>query len=534
MLPECSMSSFRTRGLLTAYAMVFATLVVTSALGYWNVRRLYLHERRVDHAHEVVCELRLLLAQMTDAESAVRGYLLTMEPAMLKPYEEASIAVPDALRRLERLTADSPAQQARARELATSISSRVEALRDAVAIARQSGTEAARTQMVAEEGRVAMESVRRAVRAVERDELLLLSERQNESHVAYWMATVSSVVTGAAGLVLAALGLYVTSREMRQRERRAEELAELNSWLEQRVCERTAAISAVNHSLREEIAERERAEQQARFAAAELERSNRELTHFAAIASHDLQEPLRKIQAFGDRLLFQCGEQLNPKGRDYLNRMLAAAGRMRALIDGLLEYSRVTLRGQPMIPVDLNRIAQEVVADLETRLQQTGGRVEIGDLPTIDADPIQMRQLFQNLIGNSLKFQRKEVHPRVTISGSLVPPPASRDGAARGPWCELSFQDNGVGFEPMYAEQIFDLFQRLHGREEYEGTGMGLAICKKIVERHGGQIAAAGAPGQGARFTVSLPVTRPEQPSIAPETTTHESDSPTHHDSDGR
>jgi signal transduction histidine kinase len=309
------------------------------------------------------------------------------------------------------------------------------------------------------------------------------------------------------GLALAVVGIWLANRELRARESRALELQAVNERLEERVRERTADISRTNEALREEIAERRRAERHARQAAEELERSNRELTQFASVASHDLQEPLRKIQAFGDRLLGHSGHELSDKGRDYLNRILGAAGRMRELIDSLLEYSRVSTRQQPRVPVDLRQVAQEVVSDLEGRLHASEGQVVIGELPTIDADPVQMRQLLQNLIGNALKFRRADLSPIVKLSARISPGVVGNNGDSQlGFVCELTVEDNGVGFENTYAEQIFELFQRLHGRGEYDGTGMGLAICKKIAERHGGSIAADSAPGQGSRFTVRLPV----------------------------
>jgi light-regulated signal transduction histidine kinase (bacteriophytochrome) len=222
------------------------------------------------------------------------------------------------------------------------------------------------------------------------------------------------------------------------------------------------------------------------------------------VASHDLQEPLRKIVAFGDRLEAKCGTALDTRGRDYLDRMQNAATRMQALIDGLLTFSRVTTRGQPFVPVDLGQVAREVVSDLETRIEQVNGRVDIGELPTIDADPLQIRQLLQNLIGNGLKFRREEQPPVVTVRAEVV-----ERGTGDRPTeavCRLTVEDNGIGFDMKYADRIFGMFQRLHGRSEYEGTGVGLAICRKIAERHGGTLTAHSAPGQGSTFTATLPV----------------------------
>ncbi len=236
----------------------------------------------------------------------------------------------------------------------------------------------------------------------------------------------------------------------------------------------------------------------------ELTRSNQELQQFAFVASHDLQEPLRKIKTFGDRLKATCGDVLTPQGQDYLARMQNAASRMQILIEDLLTLSRVTTRGKPFILVNLVEITQEVLSDLETRIQQTGGRVEVGNLPTINADPIQIRQLLQNLIGNALKFHRQEVAPIVKIYSQDCK--SQSDPLATMEFCQVIVSDNGIGFDEKYCDRIFNVFQRLHGRSEYEGTGIGLAICSKIVERHHGTIKAKSKPGKGATFTVTLPI----------------------------
>jgi len=244
-----------------------------------------------------------------------------------------------------------------------------------------------------------------------------------------------------------------------------------------------------------DIRERKRVEAELRAFTVKLQESNRELEDFAHVASHDLQEPLRKIQAFGDRLKARYAEVLTGEGVDYLDRMLKAAGRMQALINDLLAFSRVTTKAQPFAPVDLGAIAQEVVHDLEERTHQTGGEVVVGPLPAVDADALQMRQLLQNLVGNGLKFHRPGVPPRVELSGS------ASNGTA-----EIVVSDNGIGFDEKYAERIFTMFERLHGRASYEGTGIGLAICRKIAHRHGGDIRASSRQGEGATFVVTLPV----------------------------
>ena len=242
--------------------------------------------------------------------------------------------------------------------------------------------------------------------------------------------------------------------------------------------------------------------------AAMLSQSNRELQDFASVASHDLQEPLRKIQAFGDRLKTKCEQQLSDDGRDYLHRMLNAAQRMQTLINDLLTFSRVTTKAQPFSKVDLAVVVREVLSDLEVRIEQSGGTVEVSDLPVIDADPLQIRQLFQNLIANALKFRKPNEPPIVKISAQSNS--FNAEGAswalASSETLELRITDNGIGFDEKYLDRIFTVFQRLHGRNTYEGTGVGLAVCRRIVERHGGSITARSQPDRGATFIVKLPV----------------------------
>ncbi len=256
----------------------------------------------------------------------------------------------------------------------------------------------------------------------------------------------------------------------------------------------------------EDITARAKAESALKEHAEELERKNRELQDFAYVASHDLQEPLRKIQAFSDRLIRKCGDEVSDDGRMYIDRIQNSAARMHALILDLLSYSRVSTRTEPFEPTNLNQILKDVLSDLEIRVAETNAVVEVADLPTIEAAAIQMRQLFQNLIANAVKFQRENVTPRVEIKCEMLEPTAEAvDQGQDWPTCKITVEDNGIGFEEKYAEQIFGIFQRLHGRSSYEGTGIGLATCRRIVERHGGTIAAQGRPGEGATFVITLP-----------------------------
>ncbi|MDQ1636800.1 MAG: hypothetical protein QOF62_139 [Pyrinomonadaceae bacterium] len=314
-----------------------------------------------------------------------------------------------------------------------------------------------------------------------------------------------------AGIKLVLSKKKVTNYELTARDRDAKET--VVSYNATTFYDRDRRLQGVFAAARD-ITDRKRVDEKLKLYSDKLERSNRELQDFAQVASHDLQEPLRKILSFGDRLKTKAGESLDEDSRDYLQRMTSAAARMQTLITDLMSFSRVEIKGQAFVPTDLNVIAREVSADLETRIEQAGGRVEIEKLPTIDADPMQMRQLLQNLIGNSLKYYRAGVPPVVRIS--CQKPTARRlesldESAAPRQFCEILVADNGIGFDEKYLDRIFTVFQRLHKKGEYEGTGVGLAICRKIVDRHSGTITARSNPGQGATFVVTLPVIQPKE-----------------------
>jgi light-regulated signal transduction histidine kinase (bacteriophytochrome) len=273
-----------------------------------------------------------------------------------------------------------------------------------------------------------------------------------------------------------------------------DEVGDLSRAFDQ-MTERLEQTTASRDVLAWEVAERLRAEANLNEALDKLKRSNEALEQFAYVASHDLQEPLRKIRAFGDMLAEDCGDQLSEDGQDYMRRMLNATRRMQQLIGDLLALSRVTTKGKPFAPVDMNEVLRDVVSDLDARIRDTDGRVDVGVLPTIDADETQMRQLFQNLVGNALKFHREGEEPwvKVDVRGDV-------DGS-----CRFVVEDNGIGFDEKYSDRIFGVFQRLHGRQEYEGSGIGLSVCRKIAERHNGAIEVRSRPGEGSVFTITLP-----------------------------
>lgn len=241
----------------------------------------------------------------------------------------------------------------------------------------------------------------------------------------------------------------------------------------------------------------------------ELERINEELSSFAYISSHDLQEPLRKIQTFSDRILEIEYNNLSEKGRDYFERMQRGAQRMQKLIHDILAYSRTTTADKKFEPTNLNDIVNQSKTEFEIQINEKNAVIESTHLPTLNAIPFQMQQLFNNLFNNALKFSKPDRPPHIKITSEIVDDPEKivSLNLRPGSYCHISVEDNGIGFDPAFERKIFEVFQRLHGRSEYGGTGIGLAICKKIVENHRGILFAEGVPDVGATFHIYLPVT---------------------------
>jgi len=239
----------------------------------------------------------------------------------------------------------------------------------------------------------------------------------------------------------------------------------------------------------------------------ELNRSNKELEEFAYVASHDMHEPIRKILTFGEKISNKFSSVLGTDGQIYLDRMVSAATNMRHLIDNLLEFSRVSRGARAFESCDLNEILQQVISDQELRIEETATKIKVRDLPSVEGVPTELRQLFNNLLSNAIKFRKKDVSPVITISSHKL---AHKEKSEllipfNQTYFRINVQDNGIGFDAAYSEKIFEIFQRLNGKSEYSGSGIGLAICKKIVESHDGIIYASAEPEVGSTFSIILP-----------------------------
>ena len=274
-------------------------------------------------------------------------------------------------------------------------------------------------------------------------------------------------------------------------------------------------LVATNLHLAKEIEERVKSEEQVKELneqlmekIRQLKASNEELDNFAYIASHDLQEPLRKIRTFSDVLNSKFRNELSPQAAEYLDKIDRSSKRMQLLIDDILSFSRFSSNKDVFVRTDLNKVLESVLIDLEVATKEKNALVEVGKLPKVATIPVLMHQLFQNLISNAIKFSHPQVPPVVKVTcekvkGAALPGIVS--GKEQSEFFQISISDNGIGFEKQYSEMIFDIFKRLHANSQFEGSGIGLAICRKIATRHGGYIFADSMPGKGSVFSVALP-----------------------------
>jgi PAS domain S-box-containing protein len=287
--------------------------------------------------------------------------------------------------------------------------------------------------------------------------------------------------------------LVIVNRDITDRKRAEEALQEYKTHLEELVAKRTAELMRANEQLQRDITERERVQQELTSKLEELARSNAELEQFAYVASHDLQEPLRMVASYTQLLAKRYEDKLDAEAEEFIGFAVDGARRMQQLIEDLLSYSRLTTRGKALTRTESETACKSAIGNLQESIKDSNAMVSVGALPAVRADASQLAALFQNLIGNAIKY-RNERRPEIHI-----------EARRRGNEWVFSVQDNGIGIEPQYFERIFQMFQRLHSRKNYPGTGIGLAICKKIVERHGGRIWLESQPGQGSTFLFTIP-----------------------------
>lgn len=486
--PEAVLSAGRLRLIVMG---AIAVLTVTSLLTMRAFTDLQKNAESLTRAVAVSAQIRTIEQLLLEVETGQRGFLLTFDEEALKIYRAAKPKLALAVDTLEEKSWRTDQEQIQT--LRTSVDAKLEEIERTVELMKDGRRRSAYRIVASGEGQRVMEDARNILTELLRTWDNRSNERRERADTAGVLALAS--LGGQAVLTLTLISVlgFVVSRDRQARVEHASALAEANDRLEQKVAERTEALAKVNIELEGEVGERRAAEEELRELTDELYRSNAALNDFAFIASHDLQEPLRKIRAFGDRLE-HSQQGLDERGRDFLRRMLSASERMSNLISALLEFSRVSRKGKPFEPLDLGEEMQIVLGDLEVAIEESNAVVTVGDLPAMNGDASQLRQVFQNLLSNALKFRQPDVAPRIDVSCDTV---ADRT-------YEIRVKDNGIGFDPKYAEKILAPFQRLHQRNAYPGTGIGLAICQRIAERHGGGIRAQSALGEGSTFVVTL------------------------------
>ena len=462
--------------------IVIAALLINSAVAFQAIRSYGEVAQKRTVSQETDTAVLSLLAAVQDAESGRRGFLLTLDEAYLAPYEESIKLQDRALGVLEELVEEDGERRRYLDALRELIRAKRLEIEQTISLARNGRMNEALALVRAGNGDKLMSDIRIQIRALEERGLQTLSRLTDELGRTDAKALLTLALSLLFSLILVLAFAWLLRRFHTENREHTARLEAANNELEDKVAARTAELNSFS---------------------VELERSNRELQDFAYVASHDLQEPLRKIRAFGDRLSVKYGDALAGTGSDYIRRMQAAAERMAALIDALLTYSRVSTTTQEFEPVELQVVIDDVLEDLEVRINERNALVEYKDLPAVYGVPVQLRQLMQNLIGNALKFVESDVKPHVLISASDS---VLEDGET--PAVEIRVKDNGIGIDEVFIDRIFAPFQRLHQRGVYEGTGIGLAICRRIAERHGGSIELESRPGGGATFIVTLPAVR--------------------------
>lgn len=466
---------------LLMVGVFFSTSVI---MAYRSVGVMATNNRSVSDTLYVLTLIHQLRSQFYAVESGKRGFLLTKNEAYLQPYEDGLQQLQDLLGLLRTATRQIPGQNERFNELYPVALQRLDGMSESVHLIRRQYDDTALALIDTDKGIRLMNALMAVLQDMEDVEYAVLEQKRNDAYERRSQLLLTLIATNSIGLLLTLVTFFFAYRHTRRVAELNERVEKANSELESQVEVRTQVLAQY---------------------ADELKRSNRELEDFAFVASHDLQEPLRKIRAFGDRLQKTYGGELGEKGSDYINRMRSASERMSVLINDILSFSRVTSRQKPFERVDLNGVVRSVLGDLEFVIKETEAEVVCAQLPEIDADPSQLSQVFANLINNSIKFRVPDRTPQIRINVAATASPLEDDTRD---WIQLTLSDNGIGFDPQYRDRVFNIFQRLHAHERYKGTGIGLALCRKIIERHGGTISADSQQDQGSIFTILLPATQ--------------------------
>lgn len=431
---------------------------------------------------EFIRRLDDLLSTIQDMETGQRGYLLTGQEIYLQPFNEGIADLPSRLSRIEGLASSHGVTSQQIRDLHAAIDAKAKELQKTIDLRRQQDLPAALREVNTNRGHGYMLRIRSLIDAIKEQQMSVFRERLDSQR----RKQVQLEVVLAIGVLLAFVLVYLAHRfsvaYSLERDRAEKEVWRLHDSLEQRVKERTAELQLQTQELEKR--------------STELQRSNADLTQFAYLASHDLQEPLRMIASYIALLARRYQNQLDETAQRYVNFVIDGANRMETLIHDLLAYSSAGTQAVKKEPIPAEKIVQVALRNLEIPIKESSATVTYNDLPVIEADRVKLTQVMQNLIGNAIKFHKSGVSPEISITAQHAP----------GEWI-FGVSDNGIGFDPAYSDRMFQVFQRLHAVGKYPGNGIGLAICKRIIEHHGGRLWAESQPGAGATFLFSLPVT---------------------------
>ena len=465
------------RNIRVLTVVTFLLVLATGILAISSVRKVNENIYWALHTKDVLQLSDELYASILESESNLRGYSLSMDQSFIAEFSQSKTLSLSLIDSLKNLTTDNDVQQAELKSVEKDIFERIKLLDSILAIVqvyRVEFDEGVSQKVI--RGKKITQKIKVQLQSINQREYVLLQSRNKGLYRNLNLLPAILLFTTLTGLGAGAILIYSLFQYNRQKK------------------EADTKISDYQLQLKDQIQR--------------LNDSNKELEQFAYVASHDLQEPLRKISAFSDLLRENLKDQNIGEGELYLNRIIHSSSRMRDLITDLLNYSRVS-RKTVKEQINLNAILDTVKEDLEIMILEKEAVIKSSDLPTIPGNSIEFRQLFQNLISNSLKFLNPTKKPIIIIeakesSSEELKKLLSYEKNSR--YVSIHFIDNGIGFDENYAEKIFVIFQRLHGKDTYEGTGIGLAICKKIVEKYGGAIFANSNPGHGANFTVILPL----------------------------
>lgn len=471
------------------YSWILIFTIITSViatnvyLAIKTINELSVTQKGLTNTGEIILALDKLHILVLSAETGQRGYLLTEDESYLKPYQEALSNVVAQVNEVKQLRSDMTGLEDKLEELLTNVNQKLIELTYTVDLALNNKEKHALKTVMTGRGKNLYAEIQTLFNNLQHTEVSHRNYLYKKLEKIEKEALVTFVISAITSFLLL-FGLWV--------------LVRLNNKTEQ---QHRIYLEQQNEKLAEQVKARTK---EITLYAEELSRSNRELEDFAFVASHDLQEPLRKIRAFGERLITNYSQNIDTTGQDYLNRMGSAAERMSNLISDLLEYSRINTRGKEFIVVSLSRVVNDVISDLEIAIEESAAKINIQPLPEINGDISQLNQLFLNLLSNAIKFRKENTAPIININYKET---QEFDEILKKVtlWHVIQVKDNGIGFEQAFEDKVFVPFQRLHSRSQYKGTGIGLAVCRRIVERHGGYISVKSEKDNGCEFTIKIP-----------------------------